>query len=135
MVEQKQDQAESAQETVMSDRPVVHSTPIRHKPDRSVPEQIAGSQVRYHNWEYEGAREDWPTSLEERFIHTMYPFAKPSKLLVDYADTDEQKRICEAKAVKLKRRGFRYLVISRGTTLAEACQQLGEEHVLVDSQR
>lgn len=97
-----------------------------------VPDQVAGSSVYYVNWEYPGAREDFPHALGDRFVHRMYPYAKPSKLLVDMADTDEEKKICERKATFIRRRGMRYLVISKGMTLEEAQQQLGEADALVN---
>lgn len=132
VVKQKVDAGDAAE--AQTSKPMVVGL-ARPRPDhglRPVQEQIAESSVHYCNWQYEGAREDWPLHMAERHVARMYPYAKPSALLVDFADTEEEKFICEEKAKRIRKRGYRYLIVSNGMTVEQALEQLGEPGGVAD---
>lgn len=97
---------------------------------KTIPDQVAASSVYYRNWEYKGAREDFPNHLTPRFIDRMYPYAVPSPLLVDFAQSPGELSQCEAKAPRVRARGYRYLILKPGMDINAALEQLEQGQVI-----
>lgn len=101
---------------------------------RPIPDRVAESGVYYRNWEIPGAREEFPYHIELRFVDRMYPYAKPSALLVDMPQTAFDNLQCLKKGDFCKEMGIRYLILKPEMSYEEAMASLEGSDGVANSQ-
>lgn len=92
----------------------------------AVIDTIADSKFHILNFKWEGAEKDFPYEPQFRHVRFYYPNAKGGPLFVDMPQLPHEIELCKRKQVLLKFRGYRYLVFSRGMSVADALEELGE---------
>ena len=101
---------------------------------KPIPDRVAESSVHYRNWEIPGAKEHFPYHLDLRFVDRMYPYAKPSALLVDMPQTAFDNLQCLKKSDYCKSKGIRYLILKSEMSFEEAMASLEESDGVGNSQ-
>lgn len=96
----------------------------------SLSDQIACSKVCIKNFKWKEATEDFPMTPNARHVDKFYPFAMNGKgLYIDEPQYPDSIKFCEEKKRPiLEKRGYRYLVIKKETTLEELLEEIQKWH-------
>lgn len=91
-------------------------------------DHVAQSNLFIRNFKFLEADQIYPdiVFVDYRFVTKMYPHAKNGMLLVDEPRTENQIHMAYEKQKKLKKLGYRHIVIEENTTLYDCLEQLGE---------
>lgn len=91
-------------------------------------DHIAESNLFIRNFKFLEADTLYPdiNFVDYRFVTKMYPHAKKGMLLVDEPRSENQTKMAYEKQKKLKKLGYRHVVIEEDTTLYDCLMQLGE---------
>lgn len=86
--------------------------------------KIAESEIYMRNYQWQGAREDFPHEPTLRCVDKYYPYAVGGPLLVDEPNHPREIEASKRKAEILKKRGYRFLYLTREMSEQDAYQIL-----------
>jgi hypothetical protein len=90
--------------------------------------QVAADPFHHKNWVWPGAAAAFPGNPELWEVARYYPFAKGGPLLADtIEDEPEARRQATIKADALRKRGFRYVAVTKAATAPEVEKALQGE--------
>lgn len=91
-------------------------------------DHVAESSLYLRNYKFNEANQVYPdvTQVKYRFVTKMYPHAKKGMLLVDEPQNESEVMMAYEKQKKLKKLGYRHIVVESNTTLYDCLNQLGE---------
>jgi len=76
-------------------------------------DKIAKSRLYVRNWQWPGAREDFPHEPGMRAVDKYYPYAAGGPLLVDEPTTARDLDDAKRRAKFVQKRGYRYVYLTR----------------------
>lgn len=96
------------------------------RPSKAIPlsDRIANSNICTKNFKWKEADIDFPNQPWMRHVDKYYPFAEGGPLLVDEPQLKHQLQTCDLKKELLRSHGYRYLVLTKESTLESAAEEL-----------
>lgn len=91
---------------------------------RSMPEQIAESEVFTRNWYWPQAMRFFPQNADMRCVDYYFPYAEGGALLMDICNDPTRQKLLEKKAEALRSLGHRYLIVKSSMTPQAAKAEL-----------
>ena len=93
-------------------------------------DQVACSKQVIKNYKWAGAEKDFPTKPQHRHVDKFYPFAMQGKgLLIDEPMYADAIKFCEeVKKPLFEKKGLRYLIIKKETTLEQLLEETSQWH-------
>jgi hypothetical protein len=99
---------------------------------RTITDRLAGSNMYFRNWRWPEAARDFPAEPWMRSVAKCYPDAIGGPILIDEPQIEKgddgkahpQIIACERRAEVLRKHGYRYIILKKGMSEADAREEL-----------